>query len=71
MSNKYLPEEDYQASGLLYKLPLGIGDAFQDAIIPKKVQEERLLKQNQNKLKKILNLGLIFLFIQSKNHLIV
>ena len=50
MSNKYLPEDDYQASGLLYKLPLGIGDAFQDAIIPKKVQEERLLKQNQNKL---------------------
>jgi len=50
MSNKYLAEEDYQASGLIYKLPLGIGKAFQDAIIPERVQQERLAEQNKIKL---------------------
>ena len=50
MSNKYLAEEDYQASGLLYKIPLGIGKALQDAIIPEKVQQERLARQNEVKL---------------------
>ena len=50
MSNKYLPNTEYEPKGLIYKLPLGIGDAFKDAIIPESFQEAQLAKQNENKL---------------------